>query len=410
MDGPRVLETAEFPKFLDFLNTNLRPESAWSIAEEYPGAISTANMAHIRAYDLNGDIVSAVVTRVQLVKSPFGYLRVGLIGSVVTHPKHRGQGYSQSLLKQAIEDLRNMGCDLAMLWTDSYDFYRKLGFELAGYEVTVFVDRPLVGAQVGPISGVDGAAAATSGSTSDPSRANPKNLFTGAVSSDVLSHSLVTDLKFTQGPKVSPEAILKLYSSHTCGSLRSAADIQKSLRIPSARIYTAWQGSEIKAFAVEGKGADLQGYIHEWGGGVSSLVPLVEYMRQVQGPLTWMMPYHAQHLRRRLSTYGLVEHFGYLGMLNILNPDGLVAKANRYLRSLGAHQLSFVLVSATQVALKSETETLTLNGLGDFAKLLFGPNHVVEYRQAGANFSDEFIEKWEAVLPFPFWIWGWDSI
>ncbi len=81
--------------------------------------------------------------------------------------------------------------------------------------------------------------------------------------------------------KVDPEAILRLYSQHTTGSVRTVEDIRKFLTIPNTRVFTAWDEKNVlQAYAVEGKGADLEGYIHEWGGGVSKLLPLIKFALQ----------------------------------------------------------------------------------------------------------------------------------
>src|SRR6185437_12061349 len=95
-------------------------------------------------------------------------------------------------------------------------------------------------------------------------------------------------LQFHCGANVDAEAILRLYSQHTTGTVRTAEDIRKFLKIPNSKVYTAWnQNNRLEAFAIEGKGMDLGGYVHEWGGGVSKILPLLRHIRVTQDrPIT----------------------------------------------------------------------------------------------------------------------------
>ena len=100
-------------------------------------------------------------------------------------------------------------------------------------------------------------------------------------------------------------------------------DFEKYLKIPNSRLYTAWdKDGRMTAYAVEGKGADLQGYIHEWGGGVDAIATLVNHIRQTVGkPVTVISPSHAQGLIRKLETLGVRRVDGFLGMVKITHPQ-----------------------------------------------------------------------------------------
>ena len=225
MDGPRAPHDAEFPSVVKFLDSELRPESNWSIQAEYPVALSQQNIGNIRIVKENETVVSHAVMRPLIIKSPVGLFKVAGIGSVVTSTAHRGRGYSSQIIENCLTAARDHGCDFAILWTNLYDFYRKIGFELAGGEISAVFDKEL---QV------------------------PNN-----------------GLKFMDTNKVSAEAIHRLYTQHTVISLRTLSETQAYLQIPNSRVYTAWdENGMIQAYAIEGKGADLNGYVHEWGGGV----------------------------------------------------------------------------------------------------------------------------------------------
>ncbi|MGE3756725.1 MAG: GNAT family N-acetyltransferase [Pseudobdellovibrionaceae bacterium] len=219
-DGPRSPKESEFKKLLEFLDANLRKGNEWSIAREYPTALSLGNLHNIRMVTDGEEICSHAVLKPLIVKTPLLPIKVGAIGSVVTESSHRNKGLSKKLLEDCLGLAQKQDCDVAILWTNLYDFYRKLGFELAGTEMSFVVE----------------------------------NEFRGP-----LHH-----LRFIEDNKISPDALLRIYMQHTVTTHRSAEEVRKFMQIPNTRIYSAWDSvGSLAAYAIEGKGADLSGYIHE---------------------------------------------------------------------------------------------------------------------------------------------------
>jgi predicted acetyltransferase len=128
MDGPRAPHDAEFSSVVQFLDQNLRPEAGWSIQAEYPVAISPANIGNIRIIKDSGHVLSHAVMRPMIIKSPVGLFKVAGIGSVVTSSEHRNRGLSRTIIDNCLTAAREHGSDFAILWTNLYDFYRKMGF------------------------------------------------------------------------------------------------------------------------------------------------------------------------------------------------------------------------------------------------------------------------------------------
>src|SRR5690606_9538571 len=137
---------------------------------------------------------------------------------------------------------------------------------------------------------------------------------------------------------------------------------------------TAWDAqNRLQAYAVEGKGADLGGYIHEWGGGVSKLLPLIGFiLSKQQKPLTLISPIHSRNLIQQLMNLGAKEHHGILGMIKILEPAKFLTKVNKYIRQMGVEGLGleakegkFYFVYKDQIY-SSDSES-------DLVRLVFGP-------------------------------------
>lgn len=363
MDGPRPPSDHEIGTVVKFLDENLRPKEKWSITSEYPIAFSEANRNNIRIITENEKVLSHAVIRPMILKTPAGLFKVAGLGSVVTSSEHRNQGLSSKIIDSCLDAARSHGCDFAILWTNLYDFYRKMGFELAGTELSVLFDR---------------------------------NVKIEA-----------TNLKMMESNKIAPDAIHRLYSQHTVTSLRTVEETRKYLQIPNMRVYTAWdQNGILKAYAIEGKGADLDGYIHEWGGGVSSLMALFSHIRKSQNrPITIIVPRHSQNLIRTMSEQGLKLNDGFLGMVKILNPQNLFSKIKRHARAMGVNDLVLEM-QGDKYYIGAGPNVFMTDSERDVVKLIFGPLKAREIH----DFGPETAEAMEEVLPIPMWVWGWDSI
>ena len=263
----------ELKDIIDFLDTQLRPEEKWSIVDEYPIAFNRHNLNNIRVFVEDGKILSHAVIKNLIVKTPMTIFKVAGIGSVVTSPEHRMKGYSQQVIQSCLDEASKQGADIAILWTDLYDFYRKMDFELSGTEIALIISKELEVSSKG--------------------------------------------LKINKSNKVDPNAILNLYSQHSIGSMRTANEIFNYMQIPNTQLYTAWdENNNLKAYAVEGRGADLSNYIHEWGGGVSSLIPLFnEIYKEKNAPVTIITPPNCVNLIRQMKELGAFYNEGFLGMI-----------------------------------------------------------------------------------------------
>jgi hypothetical protein len=362
MEGPRAPTEKELPHVLEFLNSNLRPDSTWSIANEYPTALSPSNIGNIRVITEGNVVLSHAVLKPLIIKTPAMIFKVAAIGSVVTDNQQRGQGLSHRILKECLLEAERQDCDIAVLWTNLYDFYRKLDFELAGYEASVVLDNEF----------------------SVPTQ----------------------NLKFIKGTQVSPEALQRLYSQHTVASVRSAEETRKFLQIPNTCLYTAWDAQgQLAAYAVEGKGADLTGYIHEWGGPVSKLLALFSWIRKEKGTsITIICGQHSVNLLSALKAIpGALYNEGYLGMVKLVKEDLLFGKVKRAARSIGIPDLILEKIG-DNYRLGVGADVVEFTDQKDMVRVLLGPLPEIPH------LKPETVKTLERILPAQLWIWGWDSI
>lgn len=361
MEGPRAPFEMEMPTIFGFLKNQLRPHESWGVDNEYPTAFSSNNRHNIRVISDAGHILAHAVLKPLIIKTPSVIWKVAAIGSVVTSPEHRQQGLSRQIMESCITEAKNQDCDLALLWTDLYDFYRKWDFELAGQEYAFIIDRPF-----------------------DTKR---------------------SDLRLIKGPQISAESVLKLYNQHGVTSLRTADEIKKFLNIPNSNVYSAWDNNNnLMAYAIEGKGADLQGYIHEWGGNIPALMYVINQILKDQNrSLTWIVPNHSQNLIRQLQNANLLQNEGYLGMIKILNPNVFFSKVKKTARNLGI--LDIILEERNNEFLFGcGQDIVVINDIKTLVQIIFGPYQEIPY------FNEDTRRKLAKVFPMPLWIWGWDSI
>ncbi len=356
MSQPRAPQDSEVPQVVGFLDKYLRPGAGWSIAAEYPQVFNQNNLENLRIIEDQGQVLAHAAIKYHILKTHMGLLKVAAIGSVLTDPNHRHQGLSHQIIESCLVAANEACADFAILWTDLYDFYRKLGFELAGREISIVIESV---PQLPP-----------------------------------------SQLRVMNSNKISPEAILRLYQQHPCGTIRNVEDVKRNLAIPNSRVYTAWSNdNQLLAYAVEGKGADLKGYVHEWGGGVSALLPLLAHIRKEHGQaITVILPAYAKNLINSLSAWGVTINEGYLGMIRPVNHQNLFAKVMKYARHVG---LADFTLEKTQsgFAVGTKADTIQLATLQEVTRLLFGP------LPEGA-----LKPEYQKLFPIDLWVWGWDSV
>ena len=353
----------EMSSTLEFFDRNLRDGFDWSIQQEYPLAMNEANLNNFRIIKQGDQIVSGAVMKMHIIKCVMGLFKAAAIGSVVTSPEHRNQGFSQKVLNDCIEASEQQVCDFAILWSDLYDFYRKLGFELAGTEVSMVINSEM--------------------------------------------NSQDSSIRIMKSNKVSAEALLKVFNYHTTGTIRTVRVIIAYLQIPNSNGYTAWdKNNQLLAYAVEGKGADLTNYIHEWGGMVTHLTTLFSHIRkEKQAPITIIAPSNAQNLIRTMKQFDVTVNYGFLGMIKILNYDNFFAKACRYARNLGVE--GFVLhKEEKQFLIGYKDKIYQTEHETDITRIIFGP----QSEDALKGFDPETRKVLDQLFPVPFWFWGWDSV
>lgn len=306
----------------------------------------------------------------------------GLIGSVVTDPNCRSQGKGTHLLIQAEAALQIQGCAFAMLWAETPTWYLERGYGPMSSEHTFLVNRDLV-ERLPLLSEVRGMQAADA------------------------------------------EAIHALYTRHTVRLERSLDETRALLQCPEMLVLVCIRDEKLVAYACMGRGRDLQGAVHEWGGDTHDVMGLLRTYLELAYPdgrpfetvidpetgnevpvaehILLMAPPSAVDLCLRLESLGVPSMHSMLAFGKILDRQAAAKLLNDVLGDLGRVEL--IEGAERPFRISSAEKQGELDDEGVFA-LLFG---VPEVHQDVRNFLRNF-GLTDAQLPLEPFVWGLDSI
>lgn len=206
----------------------------FDIQEEYPIVLSSDGYIHSYCVKIGNDLVAHANLWPREIVYPNQnfYMKVALIGNVATHPRYRSRGIMKHLLNEIEKIAIESSIKSLILWSDLDSFYHKFGYLKMGSEFRYVFTFD---------SGIK--------LNHDLVCVDPRSL-----TSDDLQ--VISDLRL--------EVPLTLR--------RSTCEFRRLLTIPAMGLFLIVCRSEIVAFMILGKGADMVGVIHEWGGDLDLLV------------------------------------------------------------------------------------------------------------------------------------------
>ncbi len=255
-------------------------EGPAGIAREFPQLTDPDNADRVWIIEEAGATLAHAAWTPALLRCADRRIAAAGIGLVATDPACRGRGLAARVVSRCIEQAAEEGAEVAFLFGEARALYTRLGFVRAGRERVVRLDP-------------------------DPDAA---------------------DKRVRVGRVDDAARLLPLLDAHPVGVERDVARFTRVLRIPDTHLYTLEDATGPRAYCVEGKGRDLRGVVHEWGGDPASVSAL---LRGVAAGLTaplWV-----------LGPEGLPaavdgeQALGAVALLRILRPDRLGASDPREL-------------------------------------------------------------------------------
>ncbi len=344
-----------------------------SLSGEYPLVFRPGFPGEVLALEEAGEVRSACTLLVRELAAGRARLRAGLIGSVSTHPDHRGRGLAGRLLEQAEARLAAEGCLVAFLWADDPGFYARRGWRAAGSE-RVFVVEPGVRRRMA---------------------AAPEATLRSAAPDD---HG----------------ALHRLYGRHRARTDRTFAETRALLDCPGVETLVLARERDIAAYACLGRGRDLARCVHEWAGAADDVLALVaEHHDRLErrgeaGPVFVMTPGRASAMHGPLDALGAPSVLGQLAMAKLLDPASgaeLVRQAARGALRVSVTSQGHGSEASFQTRLSGPTGERALSAEELLAVLLpvRGERAAIEdlERDLGVSLPG---------LPLELYLWGLDSI
>ncbi len=203
-----------------------------SLREEFFLLLDPKNLSRVLFIcDENDQPVSALAWKMfQLHESYSGKsITVAGIGLVVTNEKHRGQGFSSSLLNEAENRARKEGALLCYLWS-GLDFYQKRDYLPLGSELSWILDS------------------------------KERDLLDRRLSTE----GLPSNFKVTPATSLNLSACQKLFEDLKIGPLRSKETLSGFLNLAAVHFNIVFDAQQkIVGYGLDGKARDLQNTLHE---------------------------------------------------------------------------------------------------------------------------------------------------
>ncbi len=280
---------AEFAEFLDLVDAEIRPLRAKTHAwDDFPLILHEENRPWtLVARGTDGMVIGGIASLIRSFTTNYTDIGVAGIGSVVTHPGHRGQGISRSLQDAMLEMCRRQGVPLAVLWTDHPEIYAGRGFFPAGWEFHLdFSEAEL------------------------PGLAEP----------DLTVRSLsVLDIEIVEA----------MYQNHPCRTLRNPGDSEQLYLMPGTKGLVLERGSldsggEILAAVFCGKGADFPDYVTEYEGEERGALALLGHIRHAGLARHILVPAGEEAFAEKLVKLGAGWEIRSSGLWKVLAPEALI--------------------------------------------------------------------------------------
>ena len=268
---------------LALMDPILRPGS--SLAPECPLVFGTEAPGWVVVTEVEGEDASACAAVVRDVFAEDHRMRCAFLGSVVTSEAHRGQGLARHTLATAEARAKESGALLAFLWADDAEVYAGMGWRPAGTEFDFRIDD---------------------------------NQRTFLPDAEGVRPATAEDAA----------AIHALYCAHDQRVERTLEEQRCLLEVPGMPTLVRESEGCVTAYGCVGRGADLQGVLHEWGGDpVEFLHVLAGHLdlRDDEGldeDLVLMVPSGATGLLEYLGLTRCPGARGVLGLAKILCLDG----------------------------------------------------------------------------------------
>jgi len=133
LEGPRAAKLDELPKIIHLVNSIFMPGLGLPpiIRKLFPHLFSESNLKNLRVIVHDGNPISHVGIWEGTILIYGCLFKIGMIGSVCTHPDYRGRGYASALVKDAFSKMKRDHVDFVLV-SGFRSLYKRAGYVEAG--------------------------------------------------------------------------------------------------------------------------------------------------------------------------------------------------------------------------------------------------------------------------------------
>lgn len=338
------------------------------IAPEFPLVFREGFPGKVVSLGDEGAVRSACTVLIRDLVCPGASLRAGLIGSVSTDPEFRRQGLASIVLDRAEKSLADEGAAVSILWADDPRFYFARGYRPVGCEQD-FVIAPETAAILPEAEGVRAMESGDAG------------------------------------------AIHALYIAHEARAERTGDETAALLECPDMEVLVCEDEGRVVAYACQGRGRDLVGTVHEWGGDPLRVLGLVRalaerHTERTGGEPTFLIaPAGERELSGMLRGLGVVPTVGLLGLAKVVDRGRAAGLLDLLLGPEAEVTFDPKAELASQVHLRAPGGTAFLNDDTLLVLLLSTRGEREDTVEFGRHFGVDVSR-----LPLEPFLWGLDSI
>ncbi len=366
MDGPRPVERENYREAIGLLDQVFRLDQGLpaTILPECPVVLGRKNSSRMVVISEDGRVVSHAAYIVQHHSTPRGEFTVAGVSSVATHPDYRRRGHAKAILEKLHELAAAEGVDIAILGTGSPDFYRPLGYEYAGEEyhfelAPAKFNAPRFNGVIRPFAGDD------------------------------------------------LDAMRELHREKPYRISRDKAHFFAMLHCPKEKIIIAEREGEVLAYAIDGKGEDMSGWIVDWAGAVDGIIGCIgTALGGRDSPLRIALPEADTPLAGELTDLGFPVDTRPTAMVKVVDLQSFLSKT--------CTEMTGSFSDGTYTLTSGDVEISTTEA-GLVSRILFGPEPLSELAIEApvdmlAEVPEPFFEKAEAEFPIPLHVPGLDRV
>jgi predicted N-acetyltransferase YhbS len=355
--------SSECRSLIDWLDDGLRDGRRGRLAAEYPVSLRPHEAAaHCVVFE-GGRPVAHAMWHVTDACARGRAVPLGMIGLVYTDPAFRRRGLAPLCIETCVEALRQRGVPLVALWSDRHDFYDRLGFHATGRETLYGVD---------------------------PGLCRAARIGTGS------------PLTVNRGESRDFTALESLYAAKPVRASRRPGDLAALAAAPDTQLVVARHQGRSVAYAARGRGDDFPGVVHEWAGDPEGVLACLEALCGEGGAIGWLCGPLDEAPAPALRRAGARGQDGAFALVRLIDAGALWRLVAPELCSRVCVEQSGERVeitgSAGVAALTAPQALEFLLGAGTFPPSLRG---ALTSEECGAL---------ESVLPWPLYVWGFDSI